>query len=462
MDLRHKIVGLNRQVPLLDGSTVPYVNFDNAASTPSFRSALDAVNSFMEWYSSIHRGAGFKSQLASEVYDSCREVVADFVGTDTSKDCIIFVSGTTDAINRLAFNFTYLLNPGEKVAISGMEHHANDLPWRRYGNPVRVPVSNEGTIDPDDLRRVLEQHKGTIRLFTVTGASNVVGTVVAIHDLAKICHEYDAKIMVDAAQYIPHCRMDMKPHDDPGHIDFLAFSAHKMYAPFGSGVLIAPHDIMNRGDPAVWGGGAVAAVAEDEVVWLKAPERNEAGSPNVAGVVAMAAAMKELNAIGYDELQKLEEAPTSRFLDYARSRPEVTVYGITDPGRMHQRLGVISFNIKDVHHALAAAILSYEGGIGVRNGCFCSHLYILQLLQVSEDIKRRFRRELREGLHTNIPGAVRISFGLYNSVEEVDRLVDMLDRIIERRYRGEYREDSMDGSYHPVDGKPDFDRYYTL
>jgi cysteine desulfurase/selenocysteine lyase len=296
----------------------------------------------------------------------------------------------------------------------------------------------------------------------VTGASNVVGTVVPIHDLAKICHEYDAKIMVDAAQYIPHCRMDMKPHDDPGHIDFLAFSAHKMYAPFGSGVLIAPHDIMNRGDPAIWGGGAVAAVAEDEVVWLKAPERNEAGSPNVAGVVAMAAAMKELNAIGYDKLQKIEETLTARFLDYARSRPEITVYGITDPDRMCQRLGVISFNIRDVHHALAAAILSYEGGIGVRNGCFCSHLYILQLLQVSEEVRRNFRKKLREGLHTHIPGAVRISFGLYNTLEEVDRLTEMLDWIIDRQYEGDYREDLTDGAYHPVVGKPDFDRYYKL
>jgi len=462
MTLRDRIVGVDRKVPLLDGSLIPYINFDNAASTPPFKASLEAVNSFMEWYSSIHRGAGFKSRLASEVYDSSRAVVADFVGAEPSRDSIIFVSGTTDAINRLAFNFAYLLHPGEKVAISGMEHHANDLPWRRYGNPVRVPVSDEGIIDPDDLRAVLKKHKGTIRLFAVTGASNVVGTVVPVHDLAKICHEYDARILVDAAQLIPHCRVDMRAHDDPGHIDFLAFSAHKMYAPFGSGALIAPSDLLNRGDPAIWGGGAVATVAEDEVVWLEGPERNEAGSPNVAGVVAMAAAMKEFKSIGYEALQQTEEVLTQRFFNYVNARPEITVYGISDPKRINERLGVISFNIKNVHHALGAAILSYEGGIGVRNGCFCSHIYILQLLRVPEEERRKFRAQLREGLHASIPGAIRVSFGLYNTTEELDRLTVVLDSIIEGRYRGTYREDSVEGSFHPIGGPPDFRRYFDL
>jgi cysteine desulfurase/selenocysteine lyase len=256
--------------------------------------------------------------------------------------------------------------------------------------------------------------------------------------------------------------VDMKPHDDPEHIDFLAFSAHKMYAPFGSGVLIAPREVLNHGDPAVWGGGAVAAVSEEEVVWLEAPERNEAGSPNVAGVVGMAAAMKELNAIGYDILQKNEEALTRRFLEYAKSRPEILVYGIADPQRTRERLGVISINIKGIHHALAAAILSYEGGIGIRNGCFCAHLFILQLLQIPEDQRREIRQRLRDGRFADIPGAVRVSFGLYNTMEEVERLIKMLDIIIHRQYRGNYREDPTDGSYHPVVGKPDFDAYFKI
>ncbi|KPL06136.1 hypothetical protein AMJ86_09800 [bacterium SM23_57] len=459
-NLRERIVGWDQQVPLLDGRMVPYVNFDNAASTPPFRAVRDKVNSFLAWYSSIHRGAGFKSQLASEMYDSCRKVVADFVGADPERDAIIFVSGTTDAINRLAFNCS--LGSDERVAISGMEHHANDLPWRRYCCPVRVPASNEGIIDPDDLRKTLVKYGGKVKLFAVTGASNVIGTLVPIHDLARICHEYGAKIMVDAAQLVPHCRVDMKRHDDPEHIDFLAFSAHKMYAPFGSGVLIAPEETVNQGDPAVWGGGAVAAVAENEVVWLQAPERNEAGSPNVVGVVAMSAAMKEIDAIGYDIMENVEDALAQQFLEYMNDRPEITVYGISDPNRVDERLGVLSFNIEGVPHSLMAAILSYEGGIGVRSGCFCSHLFILQLLQIPEEQQEQVRSRLRKGYHTNIPGAVRVSFGLYNTSEEVTKLTGILDRIIEGRYHSDYREDPHDGSYHPSSGKPNFQQYFHL
>ncbi len=459
-NLRNLVVGLDNQVPLLNGETTTYVNFDNAASTPSMKSALEAVCSFQGWYSSVHRGAGFKSQLASAVYDSCREIVANFVGADLSHDAIIFCSGTTDAINRLACH--YPMESGGKIAISHMEHHANDLPWRRFQNPIRIPVSDEGIIDPQDLKNTLERHGGDIKLCAGTGASNVVGTLVPIHELATICHEYGAKIMVDAAQLVPHCRMDMKPPNDPGHIDFLAFSAHKMYAPYGAGVLIAPQEFLEQGDPAIWGGGAVAVVSEDEMVWLDSPEREEAGSPNVAGVVAMATAIKTINAIGYDVLEDVEHKLSRKFLEYLNSRPEINVYGISDTDRIKERLGVFAFNFEGITHAQAAAILSYEHGIGVRNGCFCSHPFILQLLHVPETAALEMHKWLKEGNRSNIPGGIRVSFGLYNTEEELERLIDAMDMIIEGKYSGDYREDPQDGAYHPVSVKPDYDRYYTI
>ena len=459
-NLRNFIVGLDNQVPLLNGEITTYVNFDNAASTPSLKSALNAVCSFQEWYSSVHRGAGFKSRLASAVYDSCRDIVADFVGADLSRDAIIFCSGTTDAINRLACH--YPMESGGKIAISHMEHHANDLPWRRFQNPIRIPVSDEGTIDPQDLKDTLERHGGDIKLFSVTGASNVVGTLVPIHELATICHEYGAKIMVDAAQLVPHCRVDMKPLDDPGHIDFLAFSAHKMYAPYGAGVLIAPQEFLEQGDPAIWGGGAVAVVSEDEVVWLDSPEREEAGSPNVAGVVAMAAAIKTINATGYDTLEQVEQTLSRKFLEYLNSRPEISVYGISDTDRIKERLGVFTFNFDNMIHAQAAAILSYEHGIGVRNGCFCSHPFILQLLHVPETTAMEIRTWLKEGNHSSIPGGIRVSFGLYNTEQELDRLIHAMDEIIEGKYSGDYREDPKDGAFHPTSITPEYHRFYTI
>ena len=456
--LRNKIIGCDRQVPLLNGKKVPYINFDNAASTPPLKVALQALTSFFEWYSSVHRGAGFKSQLASEVYDSCRDVVADFVGADPKRDAIIFVSGTTDAINRLSYCCP--LKPDEKIVISHMEHHANDLPWRRFCDPIRVPVTAEGIIDPDDLRKILKDNQGKVKLFSVTAASNVIGTVVPIYELAEICHEYGVKIMVDAAQMVPHRKVNMKPHDDLQHLDFLAFSAHKMYAPFGSGVLVAPRELLDKVDPAVWGGGAVAVVGVDEVVWLKSPEREEAGSPNVGGVVAMATAMKELETIGYDTLQQVEDTLIKKFLNYINHRPEIISYGITDLKRINERLGVLSFNIQGVPHALVAAILSYEGGIGVRNGCFCAHPFILQLLQIPDDKQKEVRQRLVQGVKDNVPGAVRVSFGLYNTIEEVDRLMEVLDRTIEHRYEGKYIENPTDGGYYPVGEKPDFRKYF--
>jgi selenocysteine lyase/cysteine desulfurase len=308
----------------------------------------------------------------------------------------------------------------------------------------------------------LEQHGGDIKLFSVTGASNVVGTLLPIHELATICHEYGAKIMVDAAQLVPHCQVDMKPPDDPEHIDFLAFSAHKMYAPFGAGVLIAPQDFLEQGDPAIWGGGAVAVVSEDEVAWLDSPEREEAGSPNVAGVVAMAAAMKTINAIGYDTLESVEEKLSRKFLDYLNSCPEFSVYGISDPNRINERLGVFTFNIDKLLHAKVAAILSYEHGVGVRNGCFCSHPFILQLLHVPETTATDIRTWLKEGNHSNIPGGIRVSFGLYNTEEELNRLIDAMNRIIEGKYSDNYREDPKDGAFHPTSITPEYHRFYTI
>ena len=233
---RDRIVGLDEEVPLLDERMVPYINLDNAASTPPLREVVDAVQDFLRHYSSVHRGTGFKSRLSTAVYDEAHDTIAQFVGADTRTNTVIFVKNTTEAINKLAFRVP--LTRDSVVVSTMMEHHSNDLPWRRRASVVRAGVTPEGRLDEDDVDRLLDEFGERVALLTVSGASNVTGFVQPIHRLARKAHAVGARIFVDAAQLAPHRRIDVKPDDDPEHLDFVALSAHKMYAPFGTGALI--------------------------------------------------------------------------------------------------------------------------------------------------------------------------------------------------------------------------------
>ncbi|GBE31054.1 putative cysteine desulfurase [bacterium BMS3Bbin04] len=286
---------------------------------------------------------------------------------------MVLTHNTTDAINRLAVKFPY--DNDKSVVISHAEHHANDLPWRNRGKVARVPVSPAGEIDPDDLDRVLLKEAKRTRLVSMTGASNVTGTIQPIHELARVAHKYGIPIAIDAAQLAPHVPINMAGSGPDDRIDFLMLSAHKMYAPMGGGALIGIHEFFANTCPSVRGGGAVKAVEPDAVFWADPPERDEAGSPNVLGAVSMAAAMAELKRIGWDVLEEAENRLTKRFINGLLQIDGAILYGLgTD--NLDRRLGVIAFNLGDIPHAKVAAILAYEHGIGVRNGCFCAHPFV--------------------------------------------------------------------------------------
>ena len=293
-NLRSRIVGIDQHVPLLDGSLATYVNLDNAASTPALTDVLDAVDRFMPYYSSVHRGTGFKSRLSTLAYDQAHEIIAEFVGANPDTNTVIFGKNTTEAINKLSFRLP--AKPGAVVITTQLEHHSNDLPWRARFPVEHVRALPDGRLDEDDFDRLLAQHAGNIALVTVTGASNVSGFLQPIHRLARKAHAAGAPILVDAAQLAPHRRVDMKADGDPEHLDFVTISAHKMYAPFGTGALIGPKAIFLQGAPEYPGGGTVDVVTLDEVHWAGMPDRDEAGSPNVVGAVAMAAAARALMA----------------------------------------------------------------------------------------------------------------------------------------------------------------------
>jgi cysteine desulfurase/selenocysteine lyase len=459
-NVRENIVGIDAQVPLLDNSHRQYVNFDNAASTPTLRPVFDKVNEFMNWYSSVHRGTGFKSQIATEAYELAHDIVGCFVGADLETNTVIFGKNTTEAINKLARRFS--MQPDDVVICSMMEHHSNDLPWRQQAQLFHVSVHDDGSLDEDDFDRLLHNYAGRVKLVAISGASNVTGHLNPIHHLAEKAHTAGARILVDAAQLAPHRAVNMRPDDDPGHLDFVALSAHKMYAPYGTGALIGPISVFGQGTPDTVGGGTVDIVTVDDVRWASPPDRDEAGSPNVVGAVALAQAILSLQEIGMDALAQHETELTARALRRLGEIEGVHLYGLTDPERADERVGVIPLNVQGMDHYKVAAVLSFEGAIAVRNGCFCAHPYILRLLKVSGKKAIQHQQDILSGTRVGLPGLVRISFGCYNTVEEVDHAAEVLARVAAGDIQGEYEQDQKSGAYWPRGYQPDYERYFVL
>lgn len=427
--LRNSVVGVETKIPVSDGRFVTAINFDNAATTPPFVSVMQEINNFAPWYSSIHRGTGYKSRVSSKFYDDSRGIVLDFVKADPSYYTVIYLKNTTDAINKLAYRL-YDKNKKSIILSTSMEHHSNDLPWRGKFLVEYIDIDNDGKLSLEDMERKLIKHKGSIRLVTITGTSNVTGYINPIHRAAQLAHKYGAKIMVDGAQLVPHRSVSMGSPISSDHIDYLAFSAHKMYAPFGIGVLIGPKDTFKTGEPDYKGGGTVKLVTPSSVIWDDPPEKDEAGTPNIMGVVALTAAIRTLNTIGMDKIEEHENNLVNYALRNLSTIKEVRLYGNTE--NSSGRVGIIPFNIKDIPHSAVASILSCEAGIAVRSGCFCAQPYIQKLLNVSQVQIKDYMK------HPDAPrpGMVRLSFGLYNTFSEIDTLIDMIRKII--KYKSLY------------------------
>jgi cysteine desulfurase/selenocysteine lyase len=459
-DMHERFIGLDCEVPLLDGSSAKYVNLDNAATTPPLRQVVDTVNRFLPYYASVHRGTGFKSRLSTVAYDQAHEVIGRFVGADLNTNTVIFGKNTTEAINKLSYRMAF--PPNAIVLTTQMEHHSNDLPWRDRANVVHVRATPDGRLDEDDFDHKLRKHAGQVALVSVTAASNVSGFVQPIHRLARKAHGAGAKILVDAAQLVAHRRLDMKPGDDPEHLDFVALSAHKMYAPFGTGALIGPKELFLRSAPEYSGGGTVNVVTMDEVHWAGVPDREESGSPNIIGAVAMAAAAKDLMALGMDNIAAHEDELISYTLNRLCSVPGLKVYGEPDPSRSGEKVGVIPFNVNGLSHLKVAAILGYEAAIGVRSGCFCAHPYVVHLLGLPEQEQEAWQAEVLKGNRGHLPGMVRASFGCYNDTDDIDRLIDMLQRIVKGDYRGDYEVHPGSGDFLPKNYTELFSDYFLL
>ncbi|MGH9171320.1 MAG: aminotransferase class V-fold PLP-dependent enzyme [Acidimicrobiales bacterium] len=401
--------GADLEVPLVTGGSRRYVYLDTAASAPALSAVVEAVAEFLPWYSSVHRGTGFKSMVATAAYEGARREVERFFGTRPD-DVVVFTRNTTDALNLLAAS----VPDNVRVVAFETEHHANLLPWRRRGATF-LPAPRS----PADAVALVkaELRLGGPALLAVTGASNVTGELWPVADLVAVAHEHDARVVLDAAQLAPHRGIDLTTLD----VDYLAASGHKLYAPFGVGVLIGRSDWLEAGEPFLVGGGAVRFVTTSEVVWGSLPDRQEAGTPNVVGAVALGVACRVLREAGVDTLAAEEHALLKRMVSGLQGLPGLELYSLW--GSDHDRIGVVTFNLVGVDYAVTAAALSAEYAVAVRHGCFCAHPLMLRLLGVEQSRADSVRAAMRGGEPVMVPGAVRASLGFGSTIEDVDQFL---------------------------------------
>jgi len=438
-----ELVGDDLEVPCIDGVQRRYVNLDAAASTSALAAVASRLHDFLPWYSSVHRGAGYKSRVTTEAYERARAAMLAFAQRSADgSDIAVICRNTTEAINQLAYRLQ--LARDDVVVTTVVEHHANLLPWARACRRRFVECGRDGTFGLDDVVAALDATPRP-KLLAITGASNVTGWMPPIEAIADAAHERDIPVFLDAAQLAPHRRL-------PASVDFVAWSGHKMYAPFGAGALVGPRAAFADGDPFLAGGGAVDLVDLDEVIWTDPPEREEAGSPNVLGAIALHAAMDELDVIGWSEIERHDRELARRLRSGLDAIPGVRVLG---PAPEQSTLPVATFTVEGVHHSLVAARLSAEFGIGVRHGCFCAHPYLVRLLGLSDTEIDEYRAAVVRGDRREMPGGVRASACLSTSAADVDRLIDAVGALAGGApLPVVYRQDERTGDYWPETAAP--------
>ena len=416
-NIRSYVVGVDEQVELEDGTTKVLINFDNAATTPALQPVMDEVDRELEMYGSIGRGFSQKSNHSTDLYNETRDTVLDFVGADPERYTCFYVNNTTDGLNKLAS--ALIESEDDLVLATRIEHHANDLSWRERCRVIYAEVDEQGRVDYDDLEKLLQENN--VDYVTVTAASNVTGYVTDVHRVAAMAHRYGAKIIVDGAQIVAHRAFSMLGETEEENIDFFVFSAHKMYSPYGGGAVVGLTEELNQHMPEFYGGGIVRIVSDSWQTYKDAPAVYEAGSPNYPGVVGMGKAMKILKEVGFDAIEAHEKVLIGKLVDGLKKMDNVIIYGDTDD--LSDRVGVITFNFMDVNTFHLARKMSAIGAVATRRGAFCAHPYVWRLMGIPEEQQAGFL----ECDDSGTPGMIRVSFGIYNTEEEVDEFLKILE-----------------------------------
>jgi cysteine desulfurase/selenocysteine lyase len=392
---------IRAQFPALDQKVHGHqlVYLDNGATTHKPKQVIDAIDYYYSIQNSnIHRGVHFLSQQATDAYEASRETIRKHFNA-THLHEIIFTKGNTEAINLVANGYSQILKKGEEVLVSAMEHHSNIVPWQmacqNSGAILKViPMDKDGVLDMEAYARLLNSKT---RIVAVNHISNALGTINPVKEMCRLAHEFEAHVLVDGAQAGPHCSIDVKDID----ADYYCISGHKVYGPTGIGALYGKEQLLKKLPPYQGGGEMIATVSFEKTTYADLPHKFEAGTPNIAGGIALKAAIDWINEIGIDNIQKYEK----ELLDYAHQQLQ-TIEGMRFIGNAQQKAGAVSFLINDIHPYDIGMILD-KLGIAVRTGHHCA-----------QPVMDEF----------NIPGTIRASFAVYNTKEEIDVLVKGLKK----------------------------------
>ena len=393
---------IKQDFPMLDQivNDEPLVYLDNAATTQKPKQVLAAIeNYYLRDNANVHRGVHTLAERATAAYEAARERVRSFINAASSRE-VLFTRGTTTSLNWVAQFAAERLQPGDEVLISIMEHHSNVIPWqeacRKTGAKLVYVYLKDGALDMGDFRAKLNERT---KFVSLAHASNVLGVINPIKEIAQLVHQQGALLVVDGAQSIPHMEIDVRDLD----VDFFAFSGHKMAGPTGIGVLYGKEELLEQMSPVEFGGEMIDFVYEQEATWKELPWKFEAGTPNMAGAIGLAAAIDYLEDLGMDAIAQHEQDLISYVFPKLQAVEGLTIYGSQD---LAQRSGVIAFNLDGLHPHDVATALDYEG-VAVRAGHHCAQP-LLTYLQV--------------------PATVRASFYIYNTYADCDKLVDALEK----------------------------------
>ncbi|HOK62426.1 MAG TPA: cysteine desulfurase [Soehngenia sp.] len=383
----------------VNGSRLVYL--DNAATTQKPRNVIDSIsNYYIQHNGNPHRGAHTLSVEATSLYDNAKETVKNFINAD-SKDEIIFTKNSTESLNLLASSLSSFFKEGDEILLCISEHHSNILPWMRLSKDNNLKlnylyIDDQGNIPESEYKKINSRTK----LVSIAQMSNVLGTIFPVREISQMAHEKGAIVVIDAAQSIPHIKVDVKDID----ADFLVFSAHKMLGPMGIGVLYGKKHLLDNMPPFLLGGDMIEYVYEDYATYAEVPFKFEAGTQNVEGAVGLEAAIHYIEKIGLQNIEAHEKMLTEYAMQEMLKIPYINIYG---PTNLEKHGGIISFNVKDVHpHDVSTVLDSY--GVASRAGHHCC-----------QPLMR----------YMGINASVRISFYLYNSLEDIDIFIESIKNV---------------------------------
>ena len=403
MQKLYDIENIRQDFPILSRDVYgkPLVYLDNGATTQKPLCVLDAMREeYLNVNANVHRGVHYLSQQATDLHEAAREKVRKFINAEKTEE-IVFTRGTTEAINLVAASFGELMNKGDEVIVSVMEHHSNIVPWQllanRKGTKIKViPINDRGELIIDEYKKLFNEHT---RIVSVTHVSNVLGTINPIDDIIRIAHSHGVPVLIDGAQSTPHIKIDVQALD----CDFFAFSGHKMYGPTGIGVLYGKEEWLEKMPPYQGGGEMIDTVSFEKTTFEKPPLKFEAGTPDYVATHGLSVAIDYIEKIGMDNIAAHERQLTEYCMEQLRN-----IEGARLIGEAIDKDAVVSFLIGNIHHLDMGTLLD-RLGIAVRTGHHCA-------------------QPLMERM--GVQGTVRASFALYNTMEEVDILVNGIRRVM--------------------------------